>query len=269
MLKIFIITILLQCFLLCDVFAVETLRCIVLDVGEGQSVLLGRGEKGVLVDTGHFGRSFQTIKSIRDHGVTQIDTVILTHLHSDHSSGLFTIMNEFPEATLYESGHRIEFDPVMDSYRWVVEAIDADYWPVKTLRQGDAISWEGVRMKVLWPVEPEGSNLNSHSLVLAIEYGSNIILIMGDTSKEIESLLLAQGLIPENINVLIVGHHGAADATGSDLLGVTRPENSVISINNNNVRGYPDKNVIKELEKIGSKVHTTFEDGDVAFTFEK
>ena len=56
------------------------MRCVVLDVGEGQAVLLQRDEYAVLIDTGHFGKNYSLIAALEKYGVTNVEKVILTHL---------------------------------------------------------------------------------------------------------------------------------------------------------------------------------------------
>jgi competence protein ComEC len=87
-------------------------------------------------------------------------------------------------------------------------------------------------------------------------------LIMGDADNLVETTLLQEKKLPENIDVLIVGHHGAGDTTQQQFIDWVSPEYAVISINENNIRGYPDKTVIARLRTGGAQLHLTFEHGD-------
>jgi competence protein ComEC len=243
-------------------FAREYLQCVVLDVGEGQAVLFQRGDKGILVDTGHFGMESELKSALDRYGVTEVEAVILTHLHPDHASGIFALMSAYPRAVVYESGHRPPFDPFMDSTRWVALKLDSGSWNVRKLRQPDSFIWRGVRIDVLWPRQPLGNELNGQSLVLSLSFAGHTVLIMGDVGMEQENMLIQEQLLPQNISVLVVGHHGALDATGTELLNRVNPETAVISVDSNNMRGYPDEKVVKRLQEHRAKVHLTSEQGD-------
>ena len=69
----------------------DSLHIRVFNVGEGQAVLLQRGEHAVLVDTGHAGQTGSIIKRMHALGIHTLDYLFLTHLHPDHASGLFRV----------------------------------------------------------------------------------------------------------------------------------------------------------------------------------
>ncbi len=243
----------------------DLLRCVVLDVGEGQAVLLQRDSSAILVDTGHFGQAANLRRSLGRYGVKKVEAVILTHLHADHATGVFAIMDRYPEAVVYESGHRLPFHPLMDGYRWVAEKLDSGSWERRIVSQGERIVWRGVGIHILWPSQPKGEDLNASSLVLEVNYGEHTILIMGDVNRRVEAELLAQRRLPENIEVLVVGHHGAADGTSSALLDRVSPAHAVVSINADNLRGYPDAAVMEKLDKAEAQVHEVWSKGDFVY----
>lgn len=243
--------------------AASVARCVVLDVGEGQAVLLQMGNSGLLLDTGHFGKSHDVLRSLEQYGVDTIEAVILTHLHPDHASGIFTIQSHYPGAVIYESGHRLADQSRADSYRWTVEKLDSAAWQVENLIQGDSLQWHGFSLNVLWPPSLKtGGSLNELSLALSITYNSTSILVMGDIGVEQEKVLLRQDGLPEHVDVLVVGHHGAHDATSKAMLQRVAPKKAVVSVNYANFRGYPHSSVIERLQESGAVVHQTWKDGD-------
>ncbi len=259
--KIFIILVFLHLSIV-NVFTEEDFRLVVLDVGEGQAVLLQSGDAGVLIDTGHFGRGHDVVKSIREYGVVHLDFVFLTHLHADHASGIFRVMESFPMATIYESGHRTSFNPHRDAVRWVADALDSNIWEVKKVKQGDRFDWRGVSIDVLWPEKVSGQSLNPQSLVVAAEYDNSHFLVMGDVGTNEEAQLIVEKRLPKKVAVLVVGHHGAIDATTDALLQEIQPEYSVISTDKENKRNYPDSKIVERLIRIGTSLHLTAEQGD-------
>jgi len=106
------------------------------------------------------------------------------------------------------------------------------------------------------------TNLNRHSLVLHIHHGKRGVLLMGDADKEVEQQLLRQ---KEALaaDVLIVGHHGAADASDTAFLAAVQPTYSVISVNHDNLRGYPASDTLRRLVAAGGQILRTDERGDI------
>ncbi len=243
--------------------AEEVLQLVVLDVGEGQSVLLVRNRTGVLIDTGLSHKSSMVAKSLEAYGVESLEAIILTHLHPDHAGGVFALKKRYPEALLYESGHRTSSMLESVGYHRLAEAMDSIPCRVELLHQHDGMVWQKINLAFLWPKNLSGGSVNGHSLVIHVQFGSENILIMGDAGIDVEATLLKEEILPENIDLLIVGHHGAKDASSKDFLERIRPAEAVISVNRDNQNGYPDKDVIQRLQKYTGRVHITFRDGDV------
>jgi competence protein ComEC len=244
------------------------MRCVVLDVGEGQAVLLQRDEYAVLIDTGHFGKSYSLIAALKKYGVKNVEKVILTHLHPDHASGIFTLMHHFPGAEIYESGHRANVIPSIDSIRWVAEQLDAKNWNVKSVLQGSSLEWRGVKIDVIWPLIVEKNSLNRMSLVLNISYGAKNIVLMGDADTYVEEQIIKSNSLPGNVELLVVGHHGAIDATSEELLDTVSPQAAVISVNKGNIRGYPHRAVVERIHSRKIPLHTTAKQGDFEIVLE-
>jgi competence protein ComEC len=106
---------------------------------------------------------------------------------------------------------------------------------------------------------------NANSLVLKLTYGEAAFLIAGDATGVVEEALVKGG-VELKAKVLKVGHHGAQDATGKDFLDAVRPAYAVISVDEGNIRGYPDEKILKRLKKRGIQTLLTKSHGDITFT---
>ena len=237
---------------------------VVLDVGEGQAVLLKDGEDAILVDTGHAGAAPAVLESLAKYDVTALKAIVLTHLHPDHASGWFRVHEAFPKTPTFYSGHRIPPLALDDVSRWVFDAITSDS-NYREIKMGDSISVGRCTADIIWPKDPSGLNLNANSMVLAVTCGGATALLMADANADVERTLLQKGKVSENVGILVVGHHGASDATSMAFLAKTRPKYSVISVNKNNIRGYPADTTIKSLEESGSTIFRTDHHGEICF----
>lgn len=81
------------------VFSAETaplLRVTFLDVGQGDSILLRSADKTILIDAGDDrfnAANAAIIPYFRRHGITKIDTLVISHPHRDHFGGILDVLN--------------------------------------------------------------------------------------------------------------------------------------------------------------------------------
>lgn len=242
----------------------DNFRVVVLNVGEGQAVLLKRGNHGILIDTGHAGMATHVLARIRSHNIDKLDFIILTHLHPDHASGYFRLREAYPEAIILDNHHPLPIDIKPDMVRWVHMALGQDKLRRK-ITAGDKIRWQNVSFQVLWPGNFTDNDLNKHSTVLLIKYGHERILIMADAGCEVEQRLIAQDALSEPTSLLVVGHHGANDASTQAFLSSIKPKHCAISVNENNIRGYPAPQTMMRLETACNTVLRTDTDGELCF----
>lgn len=240
----------------------DTLNIHVLDVGEGQSVILHSNNSAILVDTGHAGMVEVVLKRMDTLGIKKVDSLFLTHLHADHASGYFRVMEQFPHLITFDGCYPVEAGREGDMERWVDSALMQNP-SRRCVTQGDRIEWQGSEIEVLWPgpgaVTEKG--LNHNSLVLYIRRGNRSMLIMGDADKEAEKLIMKQQRL-QPVDILVVGHHGAADASSTAFLQAVRPKMAVISVNRGNFRGYPSQKTLDRLKQYSGLIHITSQSGE-------
>lgn len=67
----------------------------VIDVGQGDSILITTPTKSVLIDAGEKESAAAVTEFIRSKGIIRLDYIIATHPHSDHIGGMADVINEF------------------------------------------------------------------------------------------------------------------------------------------------------------------------------
>lgn len=259
----FILSALLCClFTSTPSFADNQSRLIALDVKEGQAILLQHKHRGLLIDTGHAGQAENLLQKLKQYGVSELDAVIFTHLHPDHASGYFRIKEAFPSSRFYSNCQPIQVNRAPDISRWVAEDLQSNS-AHQCLNATDNLSFADTELDILWPDIIKGDNLNYNSLVIHIKMNQQDFILMGDVNQEVETQLLNAGRLPDNIEALVVGHHGWHDATGDALLKQLKPTQAIISINENNARGYPHESVLQRLQQYGASIKRTDQQGDI------
>lgn len=246
----------------------DSLQIHVLDVGEGQAVLLHKNQRAILIDTGHAGMAQFVLQRLRQLNIDRLDYLILTHLHPDHASGYFRIQEAHPQANIIDNCHPVKPDTTPDMVRWIDQALQKNSRR-QCLYSGDEIDWAGTRLSVLSPDRSTlaAGDLNHNSLVLLITHKQQQLLVMGDADKPAESRILQQHSL-EPVDILVVGHHGSKYASSDDLLATVRPRHAIISTNRDNFRGYPSPETLLRLQQFSENIYKTYEQGEIQFSFD-
>jgi len=90
----------------------------VLDVGQGDAILVRTAEKTVLIDTGD--RGADTVKQLRTLGVERLDLLVSTHPHADHIGRTEAVLRAFPVGLYLDNG----LEHTTSTYAGVMAAID-------------------------------------------------------------------------------------------------------------------------------------------------
>jgi competence protein ComEC len=231
-----------------------------MDVGEGSATWIEVGDgRHILVDTGNVITGARLLTMLQRAGVERLEAIIITHPHPDHIDKIFHLLPSLKVDRVLDNGQAIAALPSCDIYRWYVEAVRsrANYG---VLSKGDRLHYGPVNIEVLWPPSPTSKNWNDNALVILLDINHRRILLMSDAGHHVEAALLKEK-IDLRAEVLQVGHHGAHDASSEIFLKAVAPERAVISVNSNNVRGYPSKDVLERLRATGADVLLTSDNG--------
>ena len=90
------------------------------------------------------------------------------------------------------------------------------------------------------------------------------MLITGDADSFVEGMLVKYCDVPD-IELLLVGHHGAAGSTSAEFLAAVKPERAIIS-SGYNTYGHPSAAVLERLNAVGVSIYRTDLHGDVTVT---
>ena len=228
-------------------------RMTVLDVGQGQCILLQSDGKTYLVDCGGsdgMQAADLTADTLLSQGITWLDGVILTHCDRDHSGGLPYLLTRISADII--------FAPESEEASGISAELDQSLYRVRDdleLRFGDTV------ITIFGPVIPDSGN--ESSLAVLFRSGNCDILITGDRSGFGERMLLKRTALPE-LEILVAGHHGSQNATCTELLEAAKPKIAVISVGENSY-GHPAPAVLDRLEASGCTVYRTDIHGNLVF----
>ena len=235
-----------------------------LDVGEGDAIhIQGPTGEHILIDTGNIITGHRIVHFLKQRGVHELTALIVTHPHPDHMSGVFTILENFPVKRIYDNGQKILLKKENDFYRWYVEYL-RERPNYNVLNGKKNLQFGALKLEVLWPHEAVSRNWNANSIVLRVIYEKTSFLLMADAGRVVENELMQSNTNLKS-DVIKIGHHGHSDASGKDFLKQISPRFAVISVNRDNIRGYPSQTVLDRLRNLGITTVVTSIEGDIQF----
>jgi competence protein ComEC len=227
-------------------------RVTVLDVGQGQCILLQSRGETYMIDCGSSSdkSTVETAASqLLSQGISQIDGLILTHYDRDHTGGLPYLLKRIRVENLYLPVTRGEI-PLELPEKQAVSFVEKTM--VLPIGVGKITAIPGNMNK-------DGDVDSICILFQAAEYD---ILIMGDRDTSGEKTLLDTFSLPR-LDALVIGHHGSAYATGMPLLQKTKPETAIISVGENNSYGHPSAEALERLNFFGCRILRTDRHGTI------
>ena len=228
---------------------VDSYRLTVLDVGQGQCILIQSEGKTFMVDCGGDREDFvadQAAEYLLSQGISRLDGVILTHYDDDHAGSVVNLLSRVPADCLYipdiSTGSSVKID--------LMHAEAAIY----LVREDMKISFGGAEITIFASETTNSGNESGLCILFRKEICD--ILITGDRGELGEMLLLHRVDLPE-LDVLVAGHHGSNGSTGEELLTKTVPDTVIISAGKNNPYGHPGTKLLERLRSWGCKVYRT------------
>jgi beta-lactamase superfamily II metal-dependent hydrolase len=257
------------------------------DVGQGDCLHVRTPDgRNYLVDGGgsvdyDIGKN-TLLPYLLKNGVTRLDGVFATHLHSDHWRGLCGLSREMDMGRIFiYEGNRVRIDEIRvgnDAERDDGMRVDAPAEDIEYVAMGDVVTLgEDVTLNVLWPprhedaeyvrLTAEDADENKSSLIMRLDYEGVGVLMTGDAGEEAERSLMAayradaggapggeasatgtgsEYLPVMRADILKVGHHGSRTSTSDSFLAAVRPVAAVIQVGRNTF-GHPTRDALEKL----------------------
>jgi len=250
-----------------------TLTVKMLNVGQGDAILIETPEQTVLVDTSDVDERDKLKKELKKAGVKNIDKVILTHPHADHIGGMDVLFDgEYKIGMIYDNG----MPSTSKLFTGYLKKAKAQGVKRQGLKAGDVLDLGGgARFEVLSP----GADLvkqgqakgykhdpNNESVVGRLVFGSFTMLFTGDAEKETEAAILQSHRDGVKSLVLKAPHHGSHTSSSKAYLDAVQPEVCLISCGAGNDYGHPHKETLAAYKKIKANVFETDKNGTITIT---
>ena len=243
-----------------------------LNVGQGDAILIQTPQQTVLIDTSDLDERDKLQRELNKAGVKTIDKVILTHPHADHIGGMDVVLNEFAVKEVYDNG----MPSTSKIYLNYMKKLKAKGIVHKTLKAGDVVDFgSGASFHVFAPTEShqqEGQQKgykhdpNNESIVGKLVFGEFAMMFTGDAEKKEETAIVAGFDTELKAQVLKAGHHGSKSSSSKEFLRVVQPETALISCGAGNDYGHPHKETMKKYKALNLKIFETDKNGTITIT---
>ena len=237
---------------------------VMLDVGQGDAILLRDGDATLLIDGGGWRRpgfgGRVLLPALTTLGVRRLDVLAVTHPDSDHCGGAADLLRELPVGQVW-APHGIADTPCGTS-------LHARGTAYRELAAGDAARVARWRLRVLNPDRDSDGADNHRSLVLLAEAAGRRALLTGDLDAAGEAKLLRHhGPDALACDLLKVAHHGSPSSTITPFLRAANPRLALISVGAGNAYGHPSPKVLATLDRESIPILRTDRDGMVRVRF--
>lgn len=242
-----------------------------LDIGQGDAVLIQTGAKNILIDTGddkyyEDGKkgkeNTQLLTELQKLKIDHIDTLVMTHAHADHIGKADKVIAQYGVKELVYNG-------IPSTSKYFINALKAakanGTQQVK-VKAGDVLDFgNGVSFEIVSPSQSlidedtaaikakKKVDVNNESVVGRLTFGNFAMLFTGDAEGPVEKEMVASYGKKLKCQVLKAGHHGSKTSSTAEFLKLVQPESVVMSLGVNNQYGHPHEALLNRLQKQGVK----------------
>jgi len=240
----------------------HNLEVISFAVQEGDAFLLKTPQnKYIIIDTGRNGfRSADStakiviLKYMRDRGIKNIDSMVLTHFDSDHAGGAVDLMDGVNIKNIYVNSLSDKSKIAHKIYKTAKRNKNTKILLVKGYE--NIYNLDGLTINLDRAYVKKQRHItsvdNENSIITIVKYNKFKMLFTGDLGTI--GFYKMKKDIPQNITVLKVPHHGAKDVLNRNIVRYLSPKISVVSVGPNHY-GHPNGLTLKLLQK--SKIYRT------------
>lgn len=248
---------------------------LMIDVGQGDSLLIHSRGQTMLIDTGgkitYQKEKWQQrkVKSLSETtliplfkslGIKKLNYLVLSHGDFDHVGEAMNLIHNIKiENVIFNEGN---FNSQEVKIIELLKQKKIPYTIAKKDNHYQVGKFELISLNSTW------DNENDSSIVFLMKIQDYQFLLMGDSSTKVEEKVIQEYRL-DQIDFLKVGHHGSKTSTSSKFISKVKPQMALISVGLNNRYQHPSKETIDNLEEFQVPTFLTSIHGSIQLSFNK
>ncbi len=246
----------------------------VIDIGQGDAILLSKDGRFALIDAGEtmspsVRESRSAIFAYLDSlDIDKLEFLLITHQDYDHIGSVKDVLSTYFVGSVYDNG----VEHTSATYENLMTYISDENISYTIIREGDQIAspWQDVTIEVVSPPQDlimtgSSPDINENSIVLNVTYGNVSFILTGDAGKKAEAYILSTGTSVD-AEILKAGHHGSSSSSTDAFLKAVSPNVIFMSVGADNEYGHPHLESLTRFAKYTDHIYRPDLDGDVVVT---
>lgn len=240
-------------------------QVVMLDVGQGDAMLVRDGSCAVLVDTGEEGPVL--LAALARQGVSRLDAVLVSHLDKDHCGALGALAGVVEVGAVFLHADLLQRD---EAAALMEDARRTSRRQAQGVLPGARVQLGRFELELLAPAHATAGD-NEDSLVWLLAFDAD-----GDGTPEQRGLLTGDAEEQElaavaartgRVSFVKLGHHGSAGCMSAAELAALRPSLALIGVGEGNRYGHPHASTLALMRAAGVRVLRTDTQGDLRLLF--
>jgi len=237
-----------------DIFRIEYIS-----VGDGDCTLLYYDNKVSIIDTGFIGCGEEIVKRLNQLGITEIEYIFLSHMHSNRIGGApYIIENMTITKGIVGSSNNIN----TDTYYNLVDIINKKGYTLTEADRGQEYKLGTIgNFTIINPSKNEEylyDTVNRHSIVGILTFENIKFMFCGDADTFILDRLANNETIDLKASVILVPHQGSKLSLSEKFIDAVNPRYAMISYGYSAFK-YKSVEVVDLLHSKGVKIGDLFE----------
>ena len=238
-------------------FDVGNADCFLIKTPDDEYIMIDSGRSGY--NKGKSQAEIIVLKYLKDRGIKNLKSIIVTHFDNDHCGGVVDLLNGVQVEKIYVNTLEHSSGSAKKIYK-TAEIVNTNLEVV----HNNQVVYDKSGLSMINYVANVSDDDNENSIITLLKYNDFTMLFTGDAGVDALKSLLKN--LPKNITVLKVPHHGALGSVDKFVVDYFNPKYSIISVGENKF-GHPALYTLSVLKD--SKVLRTDIDNSILIKVNK
>lgn len=238
----------------------------VISVGQANSTLISSGGKFCLIDAGQTETGHTELLDYLDSaGVNEIELLVVTHFHTDHTSELIDILDFYDVKNIVIPNLETQNVPTTSFFDVFLDRVEMYDIKIAPAKKGDVYTVGNGTLTIVDDTYNDLS-INDTSVATLFTQGDFTFLNTADGEADYEKRLAEVISVP--VTLFTAGHHGSSTSNTEAFVDKIKPQFVAVSAGKDNEYGHPHKTVTDLFDKKGIQYNVTFRDGTLVYSID-